>query len=464
MRNTDFCGQIVQYFPHTPTPDQTSAMENLSAFLANTEAEGAFLLKGYAGTGKTSLIGALVKALTAWRQKCLLLAPTGRAAKVFSAYAEQPAFTIHKKIYRQKSFSGQEEGFTLANNLHKHTLFLVDEASMISDGLLEDLLHYVYSGEGCRLILIGDEAQLPPVGLDYSPALNPARLHEHNLQVTEFKLQQVVRQAEDSGILYNATCLRQALQQKRVGTAPHFRLNIGNDLRKIGGAELLEEISSAYDRDGIDETLVVVRSNKRANMYNAGIRNRILYREEELSSGDLLMVAKNNYYWLAGSPEESEFIANGEMIEVLRVHKVEERYGFRFADVRVRFRDYESETDMKILLDTLQAEAPALPREASDRLFHAVWDEYADIPRKAERLKKVKNDPYFNVVQVKYAYSITCHKAQGGQWKNVFLDIGYVPENGMGEDFYRWLYTALTRSSSRLYLINLPKMFEEPLL
>ncbi|MDR1918133.1 MAG: AAA family ATPase [Tannerellaceae bacterium] len=463
---------ILQQFPYHPTDDQLAALRMLAAFLTpDSELDTILLLKGYAGTGKTSLVGALVKAFDSLQQKTILLAPTGRAAKVFSLYAGHNAFTIHKKIYRQKMFSNEPGGFVPAENLHKDTLFIVDEASMIanqatdsyafgSGRLLDDLIHYVYSGENCRMLLMGDEAQLPPVMLEESPALNPAMLSGYNLRVQEVRLTQVVRQSEDSGILLNATRLRDSLRARTTDVFPKLQLQGVDDLRKIRGDELLEEISTAYARNGIEETMIVVRSNKQANVYNNGIRNRILYREEELSTGDRLMIARNNYYWTAGN-KEMDFIANGEIIEVLRVRGIKEFYGFRFADVSIRFQDYDLEADVKILLDTLQSEAPALPKELNDKLFYAVLEDYAHLSTKAERMKKMKADPYYNVVQVKYAYAVTCHKAQGGQWTNIFLDIGYITEEMLGESFYRWLYTAITRATGRLYLVNLPEAFSD---
>ena len=358
-----------------------------------------------------------------------------------------------------------------ADNLHKDTLFIVDEASMIdnegldsfvfgSGRLLDDLIQYVYSGENCRLILMGDVAQLPPVMQTESPALNPEILRGYNLQVLEIALTQVVRQSEDSGILFNATRLRDALRNHTVEIFPKLQLKGFSDFTKVNGDELIEEISSAYSRNGMEETMIISRSNKRATIYNNGIRNRILYREEELSSGDRLMVAKNNYYWTANC-KEMDFIANGEIIQVMRVRRVTEMYGFRFADITARFQDYDLEIDLKILLDTLQTDSPALPKELNDKLFYTILEDYEDIPTKAEKMKKMKVDPHYNVVQVKYAYAVTCHKAQGGQWMNVFLDIGYITEEMLGEDFYRWLYTAFTRATHHLYLVNLPDEFVE---
>lgn len=471
MINSYLSSQIRQNFPYNPTKDQLFALNALSDFLLSTDANTLFLMKGYAGTGKTSLVGALVKTMADLQQKSFLLAPTGRAAKVFSNYAGQKAFTIHKKIYRQKAFSNEPTGFLPTDNLHKDTIFIVDEASMIAnDGvdsfifgtgrLLDDLIQYVYSGENCRLILMGDVAQLPPVLQTESPALNPGILKGYNLNVTEVALTQVVRQEEDSGILFNATRLRDALRNNEVEIFPKLRLKGFSDFRKIGGEDLIEEISAAYSRDGIEDTLIITRSNKRATIYNNGIRNRILYREEELSSGDRLMVTRNNYFWTTGC-KEMDFIANGEIIQVLRVRRTTEVYGFRFADVTVRFQDYDLEMDVKILLDTLQTDSPALPKELNDKLFYTILEDYSDISTKAGKMKKMKVDPHYNVLQVKYAYAVTCHKAQGGQWMNVFLDIGYITEEMLGEDFYRWLYTAITRATHRLYLVNLPDEFED---
>lgn len=471
MINSYISTQIERNFPYKPTEDQFLALQKLTGFLLSEQTDSLLLMKGYAGTGKTSLVGALVKTLTELKQKTVLLAPTGRAAKVFSGYAGQKAYTIHKKIYRQRAFSNEPTGFMPADNLHKDTLFIVDEASMIANGgsdsfvfgsgrLLDDLIQYVYSGENCRLILMGDVAQLPPVMQTESPALNPEILRGFQLLVQEISLTQVVRQSEDSGILFNATRLRDALRNNTVEIFPKLRLEAFADFTKVNGDELIEEISSAYSRDGLEETMIISRSNKRATIYNNGIRNRILYREEELSSGDRLMVAKNNYYWTADR-KELDFIANGEIIQVMRVRRVTEMYGFRFADITARFQDYDLEIDLKILLDTLQTDSPALPKELNDKLFYTILEDYEDIPTKAGKMKKMKVDPYYNVVQVKYAYAVTCHKAQGGQWMNVFLDIGYITEEMLGEDFYRWLYTAFTRATHHLYLVNLPDDFVE---
>ena len=456
-----FTQKIAEFFPFEPTSEQFSALQILSEFLAAHEKNNILLFKGYAGTGKTTMLGATVKMMDALHLKAVLLAPTGRAAKVFAEYAGHSAYTIHKKIYRQKQFASD---FSLAPNLQKDTLFIVDEASMISNEsteltifgsgrLLDDLIQYVYSGENCRLILMGDSAQLPPVSLTDSPALNAAYLTRYRLQVTEIQLTQVVRQQEKSGILINATNLRDALRSGKMDVFPSIQTSEFTDIRTINGNDLIEELSAVYNRDGIDQTIIICRSNKSANIYNNGVRNRILYREEELSTGDRLMVVKNNYYW-GKEQNDMDFIANGEIVQVLRVRHSEAMYGFRFCNVKVRFIDYDIETELKIMLDTLHSDSPALSKEANDKLFTSVAEEYAHVRTKAERFKMIKDDPYFNAVQVKYAYAVTCHKAQGGQWSNVFLDTGYITNDMLNENFYRWLYTAFTRATTQLYLVN----------
>ncbi len=468
MINTYLGQQIKTNFPYKPTFEQENVVKILADFLFTRKSDVLFLLKGYAGTGKTSLIGALVKTLDQLEQKCVLLAPTGRAAKVFAHYAGHPAFTIHKKIYRQRSFSNELDNFSMNDNLHQHTLFIVDEASMIAnDGLsgsmfgsgrlLDDLIQYVYSGQGCRLMLIGDTAQLPPVGEEESPALSAEALKGYGLEVYEGMLTEVVRQLQDSGILWNATELRRYIVEEDFYTLPPIRVEGFPDIKVVPGNELIETITDSYDQVGMDETIVVCRSNKRANIYNKGIRNTILYREEELEAGDLLMVAKNNYFWSEGC-KEIDFIANGDIAVVRRVRREREMYGFRFADVLLRFPDYnDMELEVKLLLDTLHTETPALPKEMNDKLFYSVLEDYADITVKRERMKKMKADPHYNALQVKYAYAVTCHKAQGGQWKRVFLDQGYMTEDMLSPDYFRWLYTAFTRATETLYLVNWPK-------
>ncbi len=468
MINNYLVQQIKGNFLYKPTLEQEKAVKSLADFLFSRQQDSVFLLKGYAGTGKTSLIGALVKTLDQLQQKCVLLAPTGRAAKVFSHYAKHSAFTIHKKIYRQRNYSNDMDNFSLDDNLHQQTLFIVDEASMIAnDGLsgaafgtgrlLDDLIQYVYAGTGCRLMLIGDTAQLPPVGEEQSPALSPDVLKGYGLEVYEAQLTEVVRQMHDSGILWNATELRRYISEEVFFALPSIRVDGFPDIRIIPGNELIEAINDSYDHAGMDETIVVCRSNKRANIYNRGIRNMILYREDELNSGDLLMVAKNNYFWTEQC-KEIDFIANGDIAVVRRVRRVREAYGFRFADVVLAFPDYgDVELEVKLLLDTLHTDTPALPKEQNDRFFYAVLEDYADITVKRERMKKMKADPHYNALQVKYAYAVTCHKAQGGQWKRVFLDQGYMTEDMLTPDYFRWLYTAFTRATETLYLVNWPK-------
>ena len=454
--------QIKEFFRYQPTFEQENAVIFLSDFLFDRRNDSVFVLKGYAGTGKTSLVGALVKALDTMKQKCVLLAPTGRAAKVFSHYAGHQAFTIHKKIYRQKSFSNDISNFSLDKNLNQHTLFIVDEASISGSvfgtgRLLDDLIQYVYSGQGCRLLMVGDTAQLPPVGEEESPALLTDVLKGYGLEVCSAQLTQVVRQAQESGILWNATSLRQYLMEEDYSEFPVIETRGFPDIRLVSGEELIETISDCYDAVGLEETMVVTRSNKRANIYNNGIRSSILYRTEELSTGDLLMVAKNNYFWTEQC-KELDFIANGDIAVVKRIRKSQELYDFHFLDVTLSFPDYNDlELDVKLLLDTLHTEAPALPKADQDRLFANVLEDYLDIPTKPERMKKMKADPYFNALQVKYAYAVTCHKAQGGQWKRVFLDQGYVNEDMLGVDYFRWLYTAFTRATETLYLVNWPE-------
>lgn len=460
--------QIKENFPYRPTLEQENAVKSLSDFLVSRTDSVAFLLRGYAGTGKTSLVGALVRTLDALKQKCVLLAPTGRAAKVFAAYAGHPAYTIHKKIYRQRSFSNELTNFALNDNLTTHTLYIVDEASMIanegllggmfgSGRLLDDLVQFVYSGQGCRLLLLGDTAQLPPVGEELSPALYAEALKGYGLEVFEAELTEVVRQEQQSGILWNATRLRSLIAEDACGSLPKIRVSGFADIRVLPGNELIEALERCYGTDGMDETIVICRSNKRANIYNNGIRAQILWREDELNTGDLLMVAKNNYFW-AEKEKEVDFLANGETAVVRRVRRTRELYGFRFADVTLAFPNYDDlELDVNLLLDTLHSDAPALPREDADRLFAAVLEDYADLPTKRERMQKMKADPHYNALQVKYAYAVTCHKAQGGQWKNVFLDQGYMSDEYLTPDYFRWLYTAFTRATGTLYLVNYPK-------
>lgn len=428
------------------------------------------MLCGYAGTGKTSLVAALVKTMVQLERKVVLLAPTGRAAKVFSSYSGMPAYTIHKRIYRQKSIM-EGSAFSLMDNRAVNTLFIVDEASMIanegvsnfgSGALLDDLVEFVYSGRGCSLLLLGDTAQLPPVGEELSPALSQQYLRSMFLDVQGVELTQVMRQLDGSGILQNATQLRKVITSGEAGYMPQIKLKGFADVCRVQGEELIEAIDSCYSDAGIDETIILCRSNKRANVYNEGIRRRILYREEELNRGDMLMVVKNNYYWREELGKEDktilekiDFIANGDMAEIIHVGSTEEMYGFRFADVTLSFNDYEDcELDVKIMLGTLTSESPSLTRAESEALFAAVWEDYPEIRSKRKRMEEVRKNPYYNALQVKYGYAVTCHKAQGGQWKRVFLDQGYITPEMATPDYYRWLYTAFTRATEKLYLVN----------
>ena len=465
MLNNDLTRQIKRNFCYKPTEEQENAIVMLSDFLLKPENDTIFLLKGYAGTGKTSLIGAFVKALSEFGVKFVLMAPTGRAAKVFSHHAGVSAYTIHKKIYRQQSYA--EDRFSLNKNLHKNTVFIVDEASMISNTgysgntfgsgrLLDDLIQYVYSGDSCRLILVGDNAQLPPVGEEESPALYSEMLRGYGCDVVERLLTEVVRQSGRMGILYNATKLRMQIVTDDIYDLPRFNVKDFPDVRVIPGNELIEAINTCYDKAGLDETMIICRSNKRANLYNNGIRNSILYREDELNSGDVLMVTKNNYYWTEDC-KEMDFIANGDIAVVRRVRRIREMYGFRFADVVLTFPDHNDiELELKVLLDTLHSDAPSLSKDDSDKLFNTIMEDYSDIANKNERIKKLKEDAYYNALQVKYAYAVTCHKAQGGQWQRVFIDQGYMTEDMLSPDYYRWLYTAITRATDTLYLVNWP--------
>ena len=454
--------KVKSHFPHVPTSQQEELLSLLCDFVCNGR-ETVFMLKGYAGTGKTSIVSALIQAMDELQQPVVLMAPTGRAAKVLATYSGHPAFTIHKKIYRQQALSGAAFGeFSLNFNSQKHALFIVDEASMIADycegnfgsgHLFEDLLRFVYGMEGCRLILLGDSAQLPPVGQEISPALNPDYFRGSYLQVVSYQLTDVVRQANESGILYNATNLRYLLLKEEFSAFVKIDFNYP-DIKKVSGEELIEEISTAYSHYSMEDTIVISRSNKRANIFNNGIRNRILYREEELSSGDLLMIVKNNYFWSKQTEGKLDFLANGDVAQVKRLRHFTEMYGFRFADAILYLPDYEIEIEAKILLDTLQSESPSLTSEESNRLFAAVEEDYMDIIDKKKRYQKMREDPYLNALQIKFAYAVTCHKAQGGQWSAVFLDQGYITEEMINPEYYRWLYTAFTRATERLYLVN----------
>jgi exodeoxyribonuclease V len=457
-------------FPATDC--QSRLITGLSDYISSSGSKVIILIKGFAGTGKTTMISALTRSLSSVNIYPVLLAPTGRAAKVMSGYTDMPAFTIHKKIYRQQSSSDGMGRFILDRNIHKNTYFIVDEASMISNKnlensifgsgrLLDDLFEFISSGINCRLILVGDTAQLPPVGINMSPALDVSALSSYGVKVIEYELTDVVRQASDSGILSCATQIRKTIS-KRMNTG-FFKLNIDSstDVVRISGEDLVESITMCYEKYGLFETTVVTRSNKRANLYNQGIRDSILFREDQINRGDILMVVKNNYYW-KDDTQKLDFIANGDIAEVVKIYGYEKVYGFHFADVCLRFIDYEDvETDCKIFLDTLSIETASFSSDQNRQLFESVAEDYTDIKNKRDRWEKIRNNPYFNALQVKYAYALTCHKAQGGQWKAVFIDHGYLIENMLDNEYYRWLYTAFTRSVEKLFLINFrPEFFK----
>jgi len=458
---------------YQPTSNQEELIDKLSDFVINTKEREIFLVKGYAGTGKTTIVSSLVKTLQKLKQKSILLAPTGRAAKILTFYSNKKAYTIHRKIYRQKSSKDVFGEFVLDKNFHTNTIFIVDEASMIADysnelsifgsgRLLDDLLNYVYNDKKCKLILLGDTAQLPPVGLDISPALNKAVLESFGFSVVEMFLTDVIRQSQDSGVLYNATSIRNLINNKNI-FFPKFKLKGFTDIKRIDGSDLIENISDAYDKYGIEGTMVVGRSNKRVVKYNQGIRNQILWREEEISIGEYLMVVRNNYYWLQEDESQNigiDFIANGDIVEIVKIHQYQERYGFRFADVTIRFADYENiEIPVKILLDTLTIETAALTNEENKKFYYSVIKDYEEYRSKRKKYEMVRNNPFFNALQVKYAYAVTCHKAQGGQWEAVFIDQGYVNDDMLNVEYLRWLYTAFTRAIKKLYLVNFRNMF-----
>ncbi|MBO4663613.1 MAG: AAA family ATPase [Bacteroidaceae bacterium] len=478
--------QMLHNFGFTPTNQQAEVLKLLADFILSPLDDSVFVLKGFAGTGKTSLVSALVKTMEQIKQdSTVLIAPTGRAAKVFSHYSERQAYTVHKRIYRQKSID-KDSLFELNYNMKSNLLFICDEASMISNDsylasslygtgrLLDDMIHFIYGGKGCRLILLGDTAQLPPVGDGESPALQEDVLRGYGLDVTTYTLTQVVRHADSSGILWNATHLRQLINDEDIFDLPKIRFAGFPDVYNIPGNELIEALEQCYHHDGEDDTIVITRSNKRAVIYNNGIRNQILWRDSELASGDMLMVAKNNYFWtdtlnqemieearkdgidIKNAPQTPfDFIANGDTVLVKRVRNEREFYGFRFADCELMFPDYDDyEMEVTVLLDTLQAEAPSLTQEQQDKLFNGVYEDYFDLKTKPEKLKAMKKDPLFNALQIKYAYAITCHKAQGGQWSNVFIDQGYMTEDMLGPDYFRWLYTAITRATKNVYFVN----------
>ena len=502
MLHDELVYQIRQSFGFEPTLDQNHALITFASFITDSDDRAVMIMRGSAGTGKTSLSGAIVRTMKRLRQRVVLLAPTGRAAKVFSVNSDTPASTIHRRIYRQKSMEG---AFSLAPNMHTDTLFMVDEASMIANEglresvfgtgcLLDDLVHFVYSGRNCRLMLIGDKAQLPPVGEEESPALCSNFMSGYGLTVYDSDLKEVLRQSQQSGILYNATVIRQMITHDEATELPKIRFHGFADIVCVPGDELIESLATSYSQVGMDETMVVTRSNKRANIYNQGIRNQGLWREEELTSGDWLMIVKNNYFWTeqdavknrAGLAKDStspvavaaavsqpapttlqpmpaeqptpSFIANGDRAVIQRVRNRRDLYGFHFVDLWLQFPDYDNyELQVTALTDSLSTEAPALTREQNQQLFEQVMLDYADIRTKPERFKKLREDPYYNALQIKYAYAVTCHKAQGGQWAHVYVDQGYMTDEMLTPDYIHWLYTAFTRATEKLFLVNWPK-------
>lgn len=468
MRKENIYNLLTKNLGYLPTQDQSDCMRLLSGFVAGNTNDVIFLMTGYAGTGKTSVIASLVATLNTLRQKSVLLAPTGRAAKVLTSYTGMDAYTVHRKIYRQKSATDGVGRFVLDRNFHKETYFIVDEASMIpeesSEGsmfgsgrLLDDLLEYVYTGTDCKLILVGDVAQLPPVGSIVSPALDENVLRGTGFALQMFELRQVIRQSEGSGILMNATAVRQQVSDGDL-SVPELVLNGYSDIVRLGGAELIDMLTEAYDRCGTDGVIVVVNSNNLANRYNQGIRNMVFFREEEISSGDLVMVVKNNYYWLK-EEESASFIANGDIAEVKRIRRYEEVYGMRFAEMTLWFRDAELEIDAKVMLDTLMMRTPSLSAEKSRELYFAVLADHPGIKSKRKQYEAVRNDPYYNALQIKFAYAVTCHKSQGGQWERVFIDQGMFNRQEPTIDYLRWFYTALTRATDKVYLVNFPDSF-----
>lgn len=469
---SEFQQKFYSYLPDTPTSDQIDLVERMERFLFLNHERAAFIIRGYAGTGKTTSIAAMVKTFPAFRLKSVLLAPTGRAAKVMAKFSGKPAFTIHKKIYQSKRGADGQTKFSLAANLHTNTIFIVDEASMISDGgglnashhyqmrsLLDDLVEYVYTGQNCRLIFIGDIAQLPPVGRDISPALDSTFLQrEYYFKLKGVELKQVVRQANDSGILFNATQLRK--QTKVDEPQIQFEKKDFDDIQFIDGYDLEDELNTCIGKYGTDETIVVTRSNKRANEFNQQIRVRIKDLDEEVATGDYVMIVKNNYFWL---DEKSPigFIANGDIAEIMRMGNIEEVYGFRFLNCTIRLTDYPKQepVEVKVILDSIMSEAPALTPEDNKRLYETVLEDYADEPNRKKKFEALKKNPYFNALQIKFAYAVTCHKSQGGQWKAVFVDQGYLTDEMVNKEYARWLYTAITRATEKLYLVNFNPKF-----
>lgn len=476
MTPSEFISLIKKDLNYQPTPEQEHVLTVFSQFLADRNPRSVMVLRGSAGTGKTTLAAAMVSTLHRLGQKLTLMAPTGRAAKVFSLHSNLPAYTIHRRIYREKNYTGIGGIFNLNDNRYRRMLFVVDEASMIGSwpaagditfgtaSLLDDLIQYVYSGDGCRLLLIGDNAQLPPVGETEAPALNTVVLEGYGLKVWECSLASVLRQSQFSGILYNATQIRTLIDEP---VLPRIRLWSFTDVQRIPGDELIESLATSYSEAGIDDTIVLTRSNKRANVYNQGIRASVLDREEALCTGDMVMMVKNNYFYTLSTQQDGKdggaFLANGDRAKILRVRHFRSFYGFQFADVCLQFPDYdEAEIEATVIMDTLTSEAPALTREQNEQLWQSVMDDYQDLSLKTDRLKAMKADRYYNALQIKFAYAVTCHKAQGGQWQHVYIDQGYMTDDMLTPEYMHWLYTAFTRATRKVFLVNWPEKQIEP--
>ena len=476
MTPSEFISLIKKDLNYQPTPEQEHVLTVFSQFLADRNPRSVMVLRGSAGTGKTTLAAAMVSTLHRLGQKLTLMAPTGRAAKVFSLHSNLPAYTIHRRIYREKNYTGIGGIFNLNDNRYRRMLFVVDEASMIGSrptagditfgtaSLLDDLIQYVYSGDGCRLLLIGDNAQLPPVGETEAPALNTAVLKGYGLKVWECSLASVLRQSQFSGILYNATQIRALINEP---VLPRIRLWSFTDVQRIPGDELIESLATSYSEAGIDDTIVLTRSNKRANVYNQGIRASVLDREEALCTGDMVMMVKNNYFYTLSTQQDGKdggaFLANGDRAKILRVRHFRSFYGFQFADVCLPFPDYdEAEIEATVIMDTLTSEAPALTRGQNEQLWQSVMDDYQDLSLKTDRLKAMKADRYYNALQIKFAYAVTCHKAQGGQWQHVYIDQGYMTDDMLTPEYMHWLYTAFTRATRKVFLVNWPEKQIEP--
>lgn len=450
--------RIIHSLPFAPNEGQAELLQLLTQFILSKNERKAFVLRGYAGTGKTSIMAALVKGLGEVKQSVILLAPTGRAAKVLARYANKAAYTIHKYIYRQDKLGG--DSFSLSDNLHKHALFIVDEASMISGQrdnptfgtgvLLKDLIKYVYAGEGCSLLLLGDDAQLPPVGSDISPALDINYLLGFGLDITSYTLTQVARQALDSGILSNATAIREQISMPQ----QTFDYQYTSDFQAFEGVEFLELLEQSYNEVGAEETIILTRTNRRTNLYNQGVRARILWKEDAISSGDRLMITKNNYFWTKDY-EGIPFLANGDMMEIVRLRNWREMYGFQFVDASLRAIDYDWEIDVILWLDTLTTDSPEVNHQLHQQLFDHISEDYPELQHNRKKLiETIYESPYYNALQIRFAYAVTCHKAQGGQWKRVFIDPGNIPVEERDKNYYRWLYTAITRATEQVYLLT----------